>query len=714
MHKILITFCLLLLSIFAIAQKKPTKVILVSSERTLFSKVNGVDVVKVYRGTFQHENATLQSDSAYFYQQKNAFDAFGHVVIHQADTLNIYSDLLNYNGNTHIAILTNHVVLVDKDATLTTDHLNYNTQTRYGTYVEGGKLTQNENTLTSKNGYYFAFSRDSYFRYDVVLTGKDALVKSDTMRYNSNSKIAYFYGPTHIYQKTDTLYTESGTYNTITRQALGTKNNRYQQNSKTLVGDTLFFDDIAGFGRANHHIVFNDTQQKINLRGDLANYYKAQERTVVTKNAYVIFVTEQRDSVNRDSIKNPEKYVVKKASAKTEPSATDTKKSTVKTASPAKKPASPVTKPANPVVAEKPRPPLPKDTVIIKRDSVYLTADTLDTQIVTYKTLKTRQEQMRLYGLRDTSIKARSRPKPKIKGKNDLEAIQLDLRNLVDTTYRHREFFGKMIIPVEEKKRAPDTALLRKARLARQDSVRKAMEKDPVYISRKVMLSDTARVRIINAWPHAKIFKSDLQAVADSITFANSDSLVRMYVKPIIWTEGSQLTGDTIYLQLKNKKLDNLDLIRSSFVVNSQADSVLFNQISGRKIRGVFSNNRLSTLFVDGNAESIYFIYENNVPSKMNHSLSSRIRINLKENKPTTIAFISKPDEQIYPVTGLKDDQKILKGFIWKPKDRPVSKESIIPSLSKKSKKAAPPPKPKPEPVLKPKPVLAQQSEFKQ
>ncbi len=106
----------------------------------------------------------------------------------------------------------------------------------------------------------------------------------------------------------------------------------------------------------------------------------------------------------------------------------------------------------------------------------------------------------------------------------------------------------------------------------------------------------------------------------------------------------------------------------------------------------------------------------------MNHSLSSRIRINLKENKPTTIAFISKPDEQIYPVTGLKDDQKILRGFIWKPKDRPVSKESIIPGMNK-SKKSAPPPKLKTEPgiklkqdstmktkrdsTIKPKPVLA-------
>ncbi len=697
MFKYLITFFLFLFSGFVMAQKKPTKVILVSSDRTIFSKVNGVDVVKVYRGTFQHENTTLQSDSAYFYQAKNAFDAFGHVIIHQADTLNIYSDLLNYNGNTHIAILTNNVQMVDKDAVLTTNHLNYNTLTRYGTYTDGGKLTQNENTLVSRNGYYFAVSRDAYFRYNVVLTGKDALVKSDTMRYNSNSKIAYFYGPTHIYQKTDTLYTENGTYNTITRQAFGTKNNRYQQNSKTLVGDTLYFDDITGYGRATRHIIFNDTEQKITLHGDLANYFKKQERTVVTRNAYVTFVTEQRDSVNKDSVIHPEKYTVKKASV-TAP----TQKSTVKKASPAKQQ-------PKVTVAEKPVVRLTRDTVIIKRDSIYMTGDSLETYISTFKALKTRQEQMRLYGIRDTSAAARAKPKRK-KGKNELEAQQLDLRNLKDTTYLHREFFGKVILPKPEKKRVIDTAALNALKKVRLDSIRKVMENDPVYKSRKVMLSDTARVRTINVWNHAKIFKSDLQAVADSITFSNSDSLIRLYVKPIIWTEGSQLSADTIYLQLKNKKLDNMDLIRSSFVVNTQGDSTYFNQVSGKKIRGIFQNNKLHTLFVDGNSESIYFTYENNAFTNMNHSLSSRIRIFLKDNKPSEIVLISKVDANIVPVKALKDDQKILKGFLWKPKERPISKESIIRGNREKSKKTVVPPKQKPDPVIKQKPDLALKS----
>ena len=100
-------------------------------------------------------------------------------------------------------MLTDNVRMVDKDATLSTNHLVYNTATRIGTYTEGGKLVNKDNTLLSKNGYYFAFTRDSYFRYNVSLTTPDALIKTDTMRYNTGSKIAYFYGPTNIYGKKD-------------------------------------------------------------------------------------------------------------------------------------------------------------------------------------------------------------------------------------------------------------------------------------------------------------------------------------------------------------------------------------------------------------------------------------------------------------------------------------------------------------------------------
>jgi lipopolysaccharide assembly outer membrane protein LptD (OstA) len=183
-RKYVLCLCFLLVALTVMGQKKSV-VVLIKSESSTGVKLNGKDMIKVYQGTFKQDYSTLTSDSAYFYPDENAFDAFGHVIIDQGDTLHIYSDLLNYNGNTKVAILTNNVKMVDKDATLTTNHFTYNTATRIGIYTDGGKLINKDNTLLSKNGYYFAKTRDSYFRYNVSLTTPDALVLTDTMRYNT-------------------------------------------------------------------------------------------------------------------------------------------------------------------------------------------------------------------------------------------------------------------------------------------------------------------------------------------------------------------------------------------------------------------------------------------------------------------------------------------------------------------------------------------------
>jgi hypothetical protein len=193
---------------------------------------------------------------------------------------------------------------------------------------------------------------------------------------------------------------------------------------------------------------------------------------------------------------------------------------------------------------------------------------------------------------------------------------------------------------------------------------------------------DTTRTRIISAFHNAKIFKSDLQAKADSMFFSDADSTVRCYVSPMIWAQGSQLTGDTVYLQMKNKKLDNMLLHHNSFIVNTEdADSTNFNQIKGKVITGYFRDNKLNDMFVDGNAESIYYLKDDTVYSGLNHMISSRLRILLKDNKLNNISAIRSIEASITPMDDLKEEDRVLKGFIWKPRDRPKSKEEIIPQL---------------------------------
>ncbi|CAN5466775.1 hypothetical protein BH09BAC6_BH09BAC6_09770 [soil metagenome] len=736
-------FILFLLSVAAsvMAQKKSV-VNLIRSKSSAGIKRNGKDVIKVYQGTFKQDFSTLSSDSAYFYPQDNAFEAFGHININQGDTLNIYADKLNYNGNTKIAILTDNVKMVDKDATLTTNHLTYNTATRIGIYTDGGKLVNKDNTLISKNGYYFALSRDSYFRYNVLLTTADALIKTDTMRYNTGSKIAYFYGPTHIYgtKDKDTLYTENGTYNTNTEQAAFGKKNLYKQGTKSLKGDSLFYDRLKGYGRAVKHITFSDSEQKITIKGDLGTYFKADERTLVTKDPYVILVTEEKDSTKtdtvpitkRDSVKKLLTHIGKlpiqnKAAASAGEAVKNTiiakvdtvallKKDTVIKLDSVKKLLThlgklPVAK-VNPPPQKKPvvtnskntRKPdgkgLPpnkiiaaKDTGKIKRDSIYMSGDTIETQVFVYKDYKVYLEKQRLSRIRDTTVKVKGK-KPAVKEKPSKLLTAAHAGFPRDTGYFLPLYFGKPK-PVAPSKKSIAQANQKKAAA---DSVRKYTRADSLRLNLRPELSDTARIRVVIIHHHAKLFKSDLQAKADSMFYSYRDSTLRCYVNPIIWTQGSQLSGDTINLQMRNKKLDNMLMFPNAFIVNIEKDDSLnFNQVAGKQMQGYFKKDKLYRMFINGNAESIYFSRDSvkKTVDGMERSLSSRMRVDFKDNSATNIAFYTKPEQKYGPIDKFKEDDKILKGFIWKPKERPVSKESIIPSYRKKQEAKAAASKPK-------------------
>lgn len=596
---------------------------------------------------FKHENATLTADSAVFYENRNVFEAFKNVHINQGDTLNIYSDFLTYDGNTKVAHLTSNVRMLDRENVLTTNILDYNLATKVGTYVEGGKIVNKDVTLTSKNGYYFSNSRDAYFRYNVVVVTPQSRITSDTLRYNTLSNWAYFYGPTNIKGKGDNLYTENGAYNTKTEYAYFGKRNLYTNASKSLKGDSLYYDGRAGYGKAVKNIIFRDTSDKTVLYGQLGYYYKLGEKAIVTKNAYVGMGT--------------------------------------------------------------------KDSIIINKklqpDSLWMGADTLETQMVLQKSLKlvsspTLRKDNELGEAEDDS------KRPKVPSKSKAVAAKLPPgTTALKKPTRIDKKAAKAAAPDTTKIQLPKDSTLKDstsikaiAVAAVKDTVKAATKADTTQkkavvrkpgtkatvvsktpatlLKGKDTLStnplDTIKTRVIKAYHNVRVYKSNMQAVADSLFYTAADSTLRWYGKPILWSQGSQQTGDTIFLRLKNNKLNTLQIVQSAFVVNVNADSAKFNQVKGKLITGFFTDGELSNLFVDGNAESVYYNRDkDSVYIEMNQTISSRIKVLLKNKEVNKILAIRDPEGVRTPMAELKEDVK-LAGFTWQPELRIRSKKEAI------------------------------------
>ena len=243
---------------------------------------------------FQHEDMTVNCDSAYLYHQSNAADAFGRVHITNAEgNFTIDGDFAKYHGNTKFAEIWDHVVLVDSNAVLKTQHLYYDLNTNIAYYTVGAEILNKGNDMVSKLGHYHRNTGMSYFKKDVVLHTPDYTIVTDTLDYNVETKIADFVGPTFIQNEKDTIYCERGWYNTNDTVALFRQNAWIKSGSTTVNADTLFYENQTGNGRAFSNIVIVDTTNNVILKGHKGWFNNPEEQAWITRRALLIMAGQQ-------------------------------------------------------------------------------------------------------------------------------------------------------------------------------------------------------------------------------------------------------------------------------------------------------------------------------------------------------------------------------------------------------------------------------------
>lgn len=444
---------------------------------------------------FTHEGALMYCDSAYFYPNTNSLDAFSRVHINQADTLNLYSDFLHYDGNTRIAEVRRNVRLLGRNTKLTTNELDFDLGRNVGYYTRHADIESGDNQLSSMQGYYYSNQQMYYFRDSVVLTNPDYTIYSDTLRYHTPTRIAYFYGPTEIIGDSSYIYCEDGWYNTETDKSMLKEKALVKNKNQIIRGDSLYYERETGFGVGYSHVELFDEVQNIILRGNHAVIYQDTDRALLTDSAQFIYITQD--------------------------------------------------------------------------DSLYIHADTL-----------------------------RSLP-------------------------------------------------------------------------------DSAGNRQLLAYYGVRVFKSDLQGICDSLYYSTTDSILRLYEKPVLWSGTNQLSADYIEIWTRNKQIDQLHMQQMAFIIN-QEDSGKFNQIKGRSMIGYFRNNELFKIVTKGNGQTVYYARDNNELIGVNIAQSSDLTIWLKDNKPEKISFRVKPVGTLYPLDAAPREELILRDFKWLDYLRPKKREDIF------------------------------------
>jgi lipopolysaccharide export system protein LptA len=221
-------------------------------------------------------------------------------------------------------------------------------------------------------------------------------------------------------------------------------------------------------------------------------------------------------------------------------------------------------------------------------------------------------------------------------------------------------------------------------------------ENDSIFVhSDTLMVTGKPEKRITRGYYNAKIYKSDLSGKADSIHMNQETGLTQLinldknlendpFYKakhPILWNLKNQITGDSIHLisNSKTETLDSLKVFNNAFIISKDSLGDGYNQISGQKLFGLFENNSLSTIDIIKNAESIYYLRnEDNELVGIDKSKSGAIKVWISENTIDEMRKYNQIGGKTHPEDEFPENEKILKGFQWRESERPTSVEDLF------------------------------------
>ena len=208
-------------------------------------------------------------------------------------------------------------------------------------------------------------------------------------------------------------------------------------------------------------------------------------------------------------------------------------------------------------------------------------------------------------------------------------------------------------------------------------------EKDSLYMhGDTILLTGKPKNRIVRAYHNVKFYKSDLQGKCDSIHSDTKTGILKMFKKPVLWTENGQITGKLI--EIKNdtlaNKIDSLKVLGNAFMIKK--DTIKgFNQIKGRNMFAKFTDNQIHQVDFVGNGEVLAYLREDTPKRELfgiTKTTCEKIRFTFKDNKIVNGIFYNDEETFTYPPSQIPENARKLKDFIWREDERPKNKENIF------------------------------------
>ena len=580
---------------------------------------------------FLHNNTYLLCDSASWNVDARFIEAYGNVQIIQDKTM-LRSDQMSYWIDENRAVFKGSLVeLFDKDGNiLRTERLVYNTKDSVAVFEGGGSMKDRDgNVIESTNGTYDG--KESLFTFEnrVEIYLDSIELKTQTLRYFSQEEKAYFGRNTFAWKNDGFLRADAGWYDRP-QQLVQFSDHVFMFDPvyEAWAGEVYYRQQDSGTDLYDNAQVLDTTHKCVYL-GDHLQYIPPQdslsERGLMTGDPAIVFFGEN------------ENHVV--------------------------------------------------DTLYSRADTFYVYAvprcDIPESEI---KEAEKRVEDILFDALtqkRETEAKLHEEERIKKMrevGKLPPEWVEQQKKAEADSLAKLARLDSLVTVGALDSLVAADPAL--RGQLSSVDSLINVKLAPPAAASdttavvrdttaAKLPLRDTTPVRYVQAWHNVKMFRSDIQAVCDSVVFTEVDSIARLFGTPALWNEvKNQLTADEMHLLMRNGAFERGSMLTNAWII-SQQDTVHYNQIKSTEMLGYFRDNKLYRFDALGGVSAIFYMADEDVITTINLKEAKSMTAALKDGTATRLLYTDAIKSDLYPVGDLPAEKQRLKDFKWRGDERP-------------------------------------------
>ena len=202
-------------------------------------------------------------------------------------------------------------------------------------------------------------------------------------------------------------------------------------------------------------------------------------------------------------------------------------------------------------------------------------------------------------------------------------------------------------------------------------------------------LNTDSMYREMRVYHKVRAYRTDIQAVCDSLVYNSKDSCMTMYYDPILWHGSQQLLGEEVKVYMNDSTIDWAHIINQALAVE-QKDSVHYNQVTGKEMKGFFVDGDMRRVEVNGNVLVVFYPVEEKDSSliMMDYTEGSFLKMLLKDRKMEQGTFVGRTNGVAYPLDQIPADKYRLPSFVWFDYIRPSSKEDIFNWRGKKAGEA--------------------------